>query len=117
MRIYYPKQFMEVFSNDAMFSDPIMVNQFKYYPFTDCYDAYLKSNNSFHPGLYKILKNPDNFFPTNPILSVTVDCLQEGWTVIQSRGQFGNQPNYFNRTWAEYQTGFGIPGMHIALCA
>ena len=40
-------------------------------------------------------------------------CLQDGWTVIQSRGQFGNPPDYFNKTWAEYQAGFGTPGMNL----
>ena len=78
--------------------------------FTDCYDAYLKSKDSFQPGVYNILKSPDDIF-TNPILNVSVYCLQEGWTVIQSRGQFGNPTDYFNKTWAEYQDGFGTPGM------
>uniref|UniRef100_A0A023GMT2 Putative ixoderin n=1 Tax=Amblyomma triste TaxID=251400 RepID=A0A023GMT2_AMBTT len=32
-----------------------------------------------------------------------------GWTVIQRRGQFGNNVFYFNRNWEEYATGFGDP--------
>ena len=37
-------------------------------------------------------------------------CDPEGWTVIQSRGQFGNPIDYFNRNWEEYANGFGDPG-------
>ena len=37
-------------------------------------------------------------------------CDPEGWTVIQSRGQFGNPIDYFNRNWDEYVNGFGEPG-------
>lgn len=32
------------------------------------------------------------------------------WVVIQSRGQFGNAEDYFDRTWVEYVDGFGEPG-------
>ncbi|CAL1300200.1 unnamed protein product [Larinioides sclopetarius] len=30
-----------------------------------------------------------------------------GWTVIQRRGQFGNEEDYFVRTWEQYKHGFG----------
>ncbi|KAM7301546.1 putative ixoderin precursor [Ixodes scapularis] len=33
-----------------------------------------------------------------------------GWTVIQNRGQFGNNVFYFYRNWTEYARGFGEPG-------
>ncbi len=39
-----------------------------------------------------------------------VQCDPEGWTVIQSRGQFGNPQDYFNRGWDDYVRGFGIAG-------
>ncbi|KAK8777574.1 hypothetical protein V5799_029081 [Amblyomma americanum] len=32
-----------------------------------------------------------------------------GWTVIQKRGQYGNNAFYFYRNWTEYANGFGDP--------
>jgi len=32
-----------------------------------------------------------------------------GWTVIQRRGDFGNDENYFSRNQSEYKNGFGEP--------
>ena len=40
-------------------------------------------------------------------------CLEEGWTVVQSRGQYGNPTNYFYKTWTEYKDGFGKPGNKV----
>ena len=37
-------------------------------------------------------------------------CDSEGWTIIQSRGQFGNPEDYFFRNWENYTAGFGIAG-------
>lgn len=37
-------------------------------------------------------------------------CLEDGWTVIQSRGQFGNPVDHFYRMWDDYVAGFGVPG-------
>ena len=37
-------------------------------------------------------------------------CDSDGWTVIQSRGQFGNPQDYFVRNLDEYESGFGEPG-------
>ena len=39
-------------------------------------------------------------------------CKSEGWTVIQSRGQFSSFPkDYFSKkTWVDYTAGFGTPG-------
>ena len=54
------------------------------------------------PGVYSIQVDPNN--------SVQAACLEGGWTVIQSRGQYGNPPDYFNKGWAEYKAGFGMPG-------
>ena len=40
-----------------------------------------------------------------------VQCLEEGWLVIQSRGAFGNPRDYFLRkNWEAYSKGFGTPG-------
>ena len=32
-----------------------------------------------------------------------------GWTVLQSRGDFGNPEDYFFKGWDEYENGFGVP--------
>ena len=82
-------------------------------PFLDCYDGYLKlkPKHSFEPGVYKIFQNPDGLL-LSPNLYTSAYCLEDGWTVIQSRGQFGNPADYFNKTWAEYKAGFGTPGMN-----
>lgn len=39
-----------------------------------------------------------------------VECDPEGWTVFQSRGQFGNSKYYFLRDWEAYEKGFGQAG-------
>ena len=39
--------------------------------------------------------------------------MENGWTVIYSRGDFGNDEHYFNKVWAEYKAGFGTPGKKI----
>ena len=64
------------------------------------------SGVSGSPGVYSIQVDPDN--------SVQAACLEGGWTVIQSRGQFGNPTNYFAKGWAEYKAGFGMPGTYFA---
>jgi hypothetical protein len=38
-------------------------------------------------------------------------CTEDGWTVIQSRGQFGYPKDFFSsKLWSEYEAGFGTPG-------
>ena len=39
-----------------------------------------------------------------------VQCLEGGYTVIQSRGQYGNPREYFFKDWETYAKGFGKPG-------
>jgi hypothetical protein len=39
-----------------------------------------------------------------------VYCDSEGWTVIQSRGQYDNSIYYFLRDWEAYEKGFGQAG-------
>lgn len=40
-----------------------------------------------------------------------VQCLEEGWLVIQSRGPFGNPRDFFfTRNWEDYAKGFGKSG-------
>jgi hypothetical protein len=49
---------------------------------------------------------------------VQVQCDSEGWTIIQSRGQFGNKEDYFYREWASYKEGFGVAGeINVSLFA
>ena len=61
-----------------------------------------KANKSL-PGIYTL--QPGDY-------NTTFDayCLEEGWTVIQSRGQYGNPKDFFLKGWAEYAQGFGVPG-------
>ena len=40
----------------------------------------------------------------------TADCDADGWTVFQSRGQFGNEKTYFKRDWDQFVKGFGRAG-------
>lgn len=58
-------------------------------------------------GLYTI------FIPSDGVMKKNVYCDMDtdggGWTVIQKRGQFGNNVYYFYRNWTEYATGFGDP--------
>lgn len=45
--------------------------------------------------------------------AIKVQCGEDGWTVFQSRGQFGNPEDYFYRNWTEYKNGFGEPGQTL----
>jgi len=38
-----------------------------------------------------------------------MDTFGGGWTVLQRRGDFGEEKNFFLRNWTEYKTGFGDP--------
>ena len=66
-------------------------------PYSDCYDIYMTGLPL--PGIYNIGNR-----------NRSVRCLENGWTTIQHRGQYGNPQNYFAKPWAEYVKGFGIPG-------
>jgi len=63
--------------------------------YDNCYDVYLQ--NSTLPGVYNMSDG------------TAVKCIEEGGTVIQHRGQYGNAEDYFAKTWAEYVEGFGTP--------
>ena len=41
---------------------------------------------------------------------VNAFCDMEGWTVFQSRGQFGNPSDFFIKPWQDFKEGFGTPG-------
>ena len=70
----------------------------------DCSDLYARPG--YYPGVKPLGMNPEN-----KSVAVHVACDAEGWTVIQSRGQFGSPVDYFLRGWDEYVQGFGEPGM------
>ena len=40
-------------------------------------------------------------------------CDEDGWMVIQSRGQYGISIDYFYRDWEDYKWGFGVAGKCI----
>ncbi len=46
-------------------------------------------------------------------VTVSVKCSLGGWTVIQSRGSFGNPRDYFKKSWTDYVNGFGTPGVNF----
>ena len=73
--------------------------------YLDCYEVYQKFNKS--PGVYPIQVDIQTI--------VNTYCLEEGWTVIQSRGQYGNPSDYFFKTSAEYKDGFGKPGNQVCV--
>ena len=68
--------------------------------YTDCSDVNPPSN-----GVFLITGGGDTPFEAA--------CTSEGWTAIQSRGQFGNPVDYFYRGWDDYVEGFGTPGKNI----
>ena len=54
------------------------------------------------PGVY--------YIQVDEYTAVKTLCLEGGWTVIQSRGQFENSADFFYKEWNEYKIGFGTPG-------
>ena len=68
--------------------------------FADCYDVF-KANENL-PGIYTLRPDSEHQFQAY--------CLEDGWTAIQSRGQFGNPKDFFLKKWDEYVMGFGEPG-------
>ena len=62
--------------------------------------------------MYQKFNQSTGVYPIQVDIQTIVNtyCLEEGWTIIQSRGQYGNPIDYFFKTWAEYKDGFGKPG-------
>ena len=69
----------------------------------DCYDVF-KANGKL-PGTYILHPDSEHQFEAY--------CLEDGWTAIQSRGQFGNPKDMFQKKWDEYVKGFGEPGQKL----
>ena len=74
-------------------------------PAKDCGDIFKSGQKE--PGNYDI------FIRGEKENKVSVACMEEGWTVIQSRGQFGNPQDYFFKGWTDYVDGFGVPGKYF----
>ncbi|XP_077551836.1 techylectin-5A-like [Haemaphysalis longicornis] len=58
-------------------------------------------------GIYTIFHKAAG--PSGQTVYCDMDVDGGGWTVIQQRGQFGNNVYYFYRNWTEYAEGFGVP--------
>ena len=81
-----------------------------YFSFSDCEQAMLHSD--FLPGVHNM-----TFEYLGMNRSYTGVCNGDGFTVFQSRGQFGNPVNYFTiKPWADYVAGFGTPGDYSSSC-
>ena len=75
---------------------------FQEYDLQDCLEVKSKLSSEYREGIYII--------GDQEMDKSQVYCDPEGWTVIQSRGQFKNRIDYFYRDWDEYLKGFGTPG-------
>ncbi len=73
---------------------------------TDCSEVMALKGNNYQAGVYAISING---------IRVEVYCDSDGYTTIQSRGDFGNPQDYFFRTWSEYLEPFGTPGEEVWL--
>ena len=63
-------------------------------------------------GVYKAGKSLPRTFTLSVDSGTQFEAyyLPDGWTVIQSRGQFNSSDDYFYKNWNEYVQGFGTPG-------
>ena len=70
---------------------------------TDCYEAHERKMPL--PQFYQLESVSANYKIPE------VQCLEEGWLVIQSRGPYGNpRDHFFTRNWEDYAKGFGKSG-------
>ncbi len=72
--------------------------------FVDCHEALKVLGNNYTAGVF-FLKMDSASGRGNPAF-----CDMNGWTVLQSRGPYGNPSSYFYRDWNDYAKGFGTPG-------
>ena len=85
----------------------VYINKYSFKNFLDCYELNLKR------GIYS---NGVQAIQVDPQTLVDAYCLEDGWTVIQSRGQYGNPKDFFYKNWESYKAGFGTPGIKYYLC-
>ena len=70
---------------------------------TDCYEAHERKMPL--PQFYQLESVPAGYKIPK------IQCLEEGWMVIQSRGPYGNPRDHFlTRNWEDYAKGFGKSG-------
>lgn len=58
-------------------------------------------------GVYTVFHDAAD--PSGQKVYCDMDTDGGGWTVVERRGQFGNDVFYFNRNWEKYASGFGDP--------
>ena len=75
------------------------------YKHATCLDVF--EANEELPGIYTLHPNSNTSFQAM--------CLENGWTAIQARGQFGNPGDYFLKGWDSYVQGFGELGSYLIL--
>ena len=69
--------------------------------YVDCSNARDQMGSNYKAGLHTI-----NITGR----MVGVRCDEDGWTVMQARGQYGNPATFFYRGWKDYVEGFGDIG-------
>ncbi len=75
--------------------------------FTDCYEALEILGDNYTKGIYYLKEE------SAPGTGREAYCDEHGWTVIQSRGPYGNPTSYFYKGWKDYVDGFGDPGENV----
>ena len=95
--------------NHSTFSDlnQRIIKQINLNHYHDCNSILEHGEFALPDGPYKIMLK----YGSSAIIEIRVRCdmntLGGGWTVIQSRGQFANPENFFDRDWSDYERGFG----------
>ena len=87
----------------AVYLEALLYNQLAIFAVKDCYEV--KEAGLSLPGTYDLQIDPDT--------TSKAFCEVDGWTVIQSRGQYGNAQDYFYKNWNDYKEGFGVPGEQL----
>ncbi|XP_077510958.1 ficolin-1-like isoform X2 [Amblyomma americanum] len=82
----------------------MLINKFEFKP-QHCGDI-LRAGGATS-GVYTLFH--DAAGPWGQRVYCDMDTDGGGWTVIQRRGQYGNNAYYFYRNWTEYARGFGDP--------
>ena len=70
----------------------------------------LKEEGTRRSGIYEL-----QFGEEKKKVFCDMNTLGGGWTVIQRRGDFGNDPKFFLRNWNAYRNGFGRPDKELWL--
>ena len=72
--------------------------------FVDCYKAFSLLKQNYSSGVYFLKEESATDMVRRAF------CDEDGWTVFQSRGPYGNPASFFYRDWEDYVKGFGDPG-------